>query len=129
MKIQSKKMVWNTLLHSPANFYFRLGALNAAIAVGTGAFGGHGLKKFASSEQLDVWKTAVHYHFIHSLALIAVSQLRRRHHIPGGLFTAGILLFSGSLYALVLSDVKVGLEEFHIMLNYYLILINIYWST
>ncbi|KAG2389371.1 hypothetical protein C9374_013931 [Naegleria lovaniensis] len=99
-------MVWQTLLQHPANFYFRLGALNAAIAVCTGAFGGHGLKRFATPEKIDVWKTAVQYHLIHSLALLAVSQLKTRHHLVGGLFTAGIVLFSGSLYALVLTDHK-----------------------
>ncbi len=96
------------LLQNPQNLYFKLGALNLALGVCLGAFGGHGLKKFATEYQIDVWKTAVQYQFIHGLGLMAVSQMRRRHHLVGGLFTTGIVLFSGSLYALVLTDKKVG---------------------
>jgi len=47
---------------------------------------------------------------IHSLGLMAVSQIKSRHHLVGGLFASGIVLFSGSLYALVLTENKVRFD-------------------
>jgi uncharacterized membrane protein YgdD (TMEM256/DUF423 family) len=73
-----------------------------------GAFGAHALKARLSPELLAVYQTAVQYHFWHALALVAVALASP--HLAGGawlqaagwLFLAGILLFSGSLYALAL---------------------------
>ena len=68
-----------------------------------GAFGAHALKARLGVEALSVWQTAVQYHFWHALALLAVPQLVGVWAKVGGwLFTAGILVFSGSLYALAL---------------------------
>jgi uncharacterized membrane protein YgdD (TMEM256/DUF423 family) len=82
-----------------------LGALSAALAVGLGAFGAHGLKKIASPEQLGWWDTASRYHLAIALATVLFGLLRL--HKPGspaaGLcLTLGTLLFSGSLYAMTL---------------------------
>ncbi|KAL0487529.1 hypothetical protein AKO1_008653 [Acrasis kona] len=90
-----------------ARLYLRIGAVSGALAVGFGAFGAHALKKrITDPTLLKTWETASQYHLLHSLALLGVSQCRRNHHLVGGLFTAGIILFSGSLYALVLTQKK-----------------------
>jgi uncharacterized membrane protein YgdD (TMEM256/DUF423 family) len=86
------------------NFVF-IGGLSAALAVAFGAFGAHGLKKFASPEKLAWWETASHYHLAVALATVLFGLLRL--HKPGGpaaglCLTLGTLLFSGSLYAMTL---------------------------
>ncbi len=86
-----------------------LGALAMALAVMLGAFGAHGLKARVSADALSAWQTGVQYHMIHALALLMVALLMAQFpampglHWIGGLFLAGILLFSGSLYLLVLT--------------------------
>ena len=79
----------------------------AALAVALGAFGAHGLKARLSSEMLDVWQTAVQYHAWHALGLLAAGVSGFHFEgiwirSAGWLFAAGIVLFSGSLYALAL---------------------------
>jgi uncharacterized membrane protein YgdD (TMEM256/DUF423 family) len=79
------------------------GLLGAA-GVALGAFGAHGLRARLDARALEVWETAVRYHLVHAVALLALAlsphaaQLRT----AGWLFAAGIALFSGSLYALAL---------------------------
>jgi len=73
----------------------------------SGAFGAHALKAHLPAERLQLWDTAVRYHFFHALGLLGVG-LTLRAEDAGALRTAavliivGILLFSGSLYALAL---------------------------
>ena len=87
------------------NQWFKLGSLLGALAVATGAFGAHALKELlASSGYTETFKTAVLYHFIHSLLILIVSISpyhtdRAIQHICICSAT-GILLFSGSLYLL-----------------------------
>lgn len=86
------------------------GAINAALAVALGAFGAHGLKHYVAESALQTWHTAAQYHFYHALGLILIGILTRdfSHAArPGYLMLAGIVLFCGSLYALVLSGVKI----------------------
>ena len=89
-----------------------LGALFALLAVMAGAFGAHGLRGVVDERGLEVFQTAVTYQIYHSLALILVAILpvaglsRRLLGIAAGFFVAGILLFSGSLYLLVLTDLR-----------------------
>jgi uncharacterized membrane protein YgdD (TMEM256/DUF423 family) len=85
-----------------------LGALLAALAVAGGAFGAHGLRGRLTPDDLAIFETAVRYHLIHALALFAVAWVMDRW--PGGmvstaavLMVLGILVFSGSLYLLVLT--------------------------
>ena len=98
---------------SQLNWVLPLAAINGFIAVALGAFGAHGLKKILSPAMLDVWQTAVHYHFVHTLALLAVGILAQTVMKNTALvvaacgFTAGILIFSGSLYALSLSGIRI----------------------
>ena len=88
-------------------------ALLMAVAVALGAFGAHALKARLAPDLLSVWQTGVTYHAWHALALLATGLLML--HFPDAvpfrstawLFVAGIVLFSGSLYALALTDVKI----------------------
>lgn len=88
-----------------------LGALLAAVGVGAGAFGAHGLKDKLSPEYLAVFETAVRYQMYHAFGLIAVGLVATRIdstaiRVAGIAFLAGILLFSGSLYMLVFSGTR-----------------------
>lgn len=91
--------------------WIALGAVSAAIAVAAGAFGAHGLRARVGPDLLAVWETAARYHLVHALALVAVGQVAQawRSALPraaGWLFVVGTVLFSGSLYGLVLSGVR-----------------------
>jgi uncharacterized membrane protein YgdD (TMEM256/DUF423 family) len=90
--------------------FLLLGAVAAFLAVTLGAFGAHGLRGRLSPEMMAVFQTGVQYHMAHALALILVSATMGRMsgwliQTAGWSFVAGILLFSGSLYALALSGV------------------------
>jgi uncharacterized membrane protein YgdD (TMEM256/DUF423 family) len=88
--------------------FFGLGAFFGFLAVALGAFGAHGLRGRLSPADLAVYETGVRYQMYHALALFAAAWAEGRR--PGGaaraagwLFSVGIVLFSGSLYALVLT--------------------------
>lgn len=89
------------------------GALMGALAVAIGAFGAHGLKQtLMETGRVDVFETAVRYHFFHALALLANGILMNQFNGTairyGSLFfTLGILFFSGSLYVLSLTGIGV----------------------
>ena len=84
---------------------FRLAAALAFLGVALGAFGAHALKSIlAGNGSTDAWKTAVLYHFIHALALLLLAVLPVTNRLSAGLFVAGIVLFSGSLYLLALTN-------------------------
>jgi uncharacterized membrane protein YgdD (TMEM256/DUF423 family) len=97
--------------HSPVTagrFYFGLGAVNGLLAVLLGAMGAHLLKGRIPAELMVTFETGAHYHGLHALALVAVglalaSWDTRWLRVAGVAFTAGILLFSGSLYLLAVS--------------------------
>ena len=75
-----------------------------ASAVLLGAFGAHALQKILDPRSLDLWHTAVNYHVWHALALALAAGLGsgRSRRVAMGAFALGIVLFSGSLYALAL---------------------------
>jgi uncharacterized membrane protein YgdD (TMEM256/DUF423 family) len=84
--------------------------LAGASAVVFGAFGAHALRSVLDASALATWHTGVEYHFWHALALfVAVVGLPegRARKLAVGLFAAGIVLFSGSLYALALGAPRV----------------------
>ncbi|WP_052250559.1 DUF423 domain-containing protein [Methylacidiphilum kamchatkense] len=86
------------------NIKMALPAFLGGLAVIMGAYGAHGLKPAAQeSHFIEMWKTAVQYHFIHVLALLFIGNQRKGFWIPFFLFFLGIVFFSGSLYILVLS--------------------------
>ena len=92
-----------------AKLFLSAGGLAALAAVALGAFGAHALKNRLSAEMLAVWHTGVEYHIYHALGLLAVGLVAQQ--LPGSALLkwsgwamlAGIVLFSGSLYALALS--------------------------
>jgi uncharacterized membrane protein YgdD (TMEM256/DUF423 family) len=81
-----------------------ISALVGASGVILGAFGAHALRSRLDDAALATWNTAVQYHLIHALALLALALFARATGrsvaLPSGLMAAGILLFSGSLYLL-----------------------------
>ena len=87
-----------------------IASISGALAVMAGAFGAHGLRTRVSPEQIASWVTASQYHLIHSLVLLAIALYAansgREIRVPASLFCAGILLFSGSIYLLVLTQAK-----------------------
>jgi uncharacterized membrane protein YgdD (TMEM256/DUF423 family) len=88
-----------------------LGALFAFLAVAFGAFGAHALRGRLDPEMLAVFETGVRYQFLHALALLFVGRFATSPDRPaarqaGIAFVAGIVIFSGSLYALALSGTK-----------------------
>ncbi|MDT0617102.1 DUF423 domain-containing protein [Salinisphaera sp. P385] len=88
------------------------GSLYGLLGVLLGAFGAHAMRDRLSPEMLRVWETAVQYQFWHALALLAVGLLAARLagawlNAAGVTFALGVLIFSGSLYALALTGVRV----------------------
>lgn len=82
-----------------------LAGLLVALATILGAFGAHALQARLSPERLGVYETAVRYHFFHALGLLAIGLAARAIDAPAlrwsaALVVAGIVLFSGSIYAL-----------------------------
>lgn len=85
--------------------WWTISGVAGALGVALGAFGAHGLKNVVSDPALlDTWETAARYHLIHALALGLVALHPGQPRWAGGLFVAGTLLFSGSLYVLVLTE-------------------------
>jgi uncharacterized membrane protein YgdD (TMEM256/DUF423 family) len=91
--------------------YISLASVFGALAVILGAFGAHALKEKISVQQLQVFETGVKYQFYHAIALLILGLLAEKINVPSlnysaGFFTAGILLFSGSLYLLSTIDIN-----------------------
>lgn len=85
----------------------RLAALAGFLAVALGAFGAHGLKAvLVKYGTLAPWDTAVLYHLAHAVVLLVLAQRAVVPRLPFALFGAGIVIFSGSLYTLALTNVK-----------------------
>jgi uncharacterized membrane protein YgdD (TMEM256/DUF423 family) len=80
------------------------GAINGAIAVAAGAFAAHALKARLEPHALEVFETGARYQMYHALAMVLCGLLAMTR--PGWIFQVGIVLFSGSLYALALAGVK-----------------------
>ncbi|AEV21143.1 DUF423 domain-containing protein [Geobacillus sp. G4] len=92
--------------------FILLGALNAFLAVALGAFGAHGLEGKIPDRYLEIWKTAVQYQMFHALGLLVVGLLAGKAPnvgligAAGWVMLAGIVLFSGSLYVLSVTQIK-----------------------
>ena len=90
-----------------------IGAILMALGVALGAFGAHGLRDRLDAYSMTVYEKAVFYHFIHALGILVVALLARNEVISdvgqnrvSWLLLIGILFFSGSLYALAVSGVR-----------------------
>ncbi len=85
----------------------RLAAINGFLVVALGAFGAHGLKALLQANQrLETWDTAVFYHALHTLVLLALSMQTTVARGAVWCFMIGIIVFSGSLYVLSLTNMR-----------------------
>jgi uncharacterized membrane protein YgdD (TMEM256/DUF423 family) len=94
-----------------ARIFWILGSAFAMLAVAAGAFGAHALRDRLPDTMLAIFETGVRYQMYHALALLVTALLVARAPsaaavAAGWLFAAGIVVFSGSLYVLVLSGVR-----------------------
>lgn len=89
--------------------YVLTGAVLSGLAVVLGAFGAHALASRLGPDALETFQTGVRYHMYHALALLAAGWLVDRRpdlmsaRLAGRLFVTGVVIFSGSLYALALT--------------------------
>ena len=87
--------------------FFRVAAVLGFLAVALGAFGAHALRSTLEGRgMVDVWNKAVFYQFIHAVALLALALYGTINRGACWLFVAGILVFSGSLYLLALTNLR-----------------------
>lgn len=96
---------------SRMNIWLAIAAINGFLAVAAGAFGAHGLQGRLDAHAMQIFETAARYHMYHTLAIgLAAFAMRGNASVPAqtsaGFFLAGIILFSGSLYALALTGIR-----------------------
>jgi uncharacterized membrane protein YgdD (TMEM256/DUF423 family) len=85
----------------------RIAAVLGALAVALGAFGAHGLKDLlARNNTAVIWEKAVFYHFIHAVMLFVLATRPQLQPAPWFSFLAGIVIFSGSLYLLAITNLR-----------------------
>ncbi|MEH7123325.1 DUF423 domain-containing protein [Bacillus sp. JJ1503] len=90
-----------------------IGALNAFLSVALGAFGAHGLEKVVEPKYLEIWKTGVQYQMFHATGLLVIGILLGKMPAnallswSGWMMLIGIILFSGSLYVLSVTQISV----------------------
>lgn len=87
----------------------RAGAIAGLLCVGLGAFGAHGLEAILTeNKRVDTWETAVFYHCFHSIAILALSWINNGRIAKWLIifWGSGIVVFSGSLYALSLTNIR-----------------------
>lgn len=94
-----------------ASPHVALGCFHAALAIGAGAFGAHGLKDRLDARGLEIFETAAKYHMYHALGLVLAGLMLAR--VPSAapaawLMHGGIALFCGSLYLMALTPLKLG---------------------
>lgn len=84
--------------------WIRVGALLGLLGVALGAFGAHGLPAETSSEALEWWRTGAQYHLLHAVAVVVLGLCMRAggSPLPPLLLSLGVLVFSGTLYAMAL---------------------------
>ena len=94
-------------------FFLTIAAIFGGLSVAGGAFGAHALREKISDRSLEIFDTGARYQMYHALALLLVAMLISRLENPpttllvsGWLFIIGVVIFSGSLYALSLTGIK-----------------------
>ena len=86
---------------------FRISAVFGFFAVALGAFGAHGLKPLLEKYgTADAWHTAALYHLVHAVTMLALASREPMRTWPWRLFAIGVTIFSGSLYALAITNMK-----------------------
>lgn len=88
-------------------FALRVASVLGFLGVALGAFGAHALKELLITHgRVDDWKTATLYHLVHAVVIVALSRSPRVSAAAVWLFTTGIIIFSGSLYILCVTNVR-----------------------
>ncbi len=97
-----------------SQIFLAIASIFGGLSVGMGAFGAHALQERLSERSLEIFEVAARYQMYHALALLLVALLLGHEQFPqpilvaaGWSFIIGVLIFSGSLYVLSLTDVKV----------------------
>ncbi|HLI48424.1 MAG TPA: DUF423 domain-containing protein [Chthonomonas sp.] len=110
----SSVLVKGETVSDQGRIFTALAGFSGFLSVALGAFGAHGLQAHLAALQMtEVYHTAVQYHMVHTLALLGVALLMERTKpnryltLAGWLFVVGIVLFSGSLYVLAISGLRV----------------------
>jgi uncharacterized membrane protein YgdD (TMEM256/DUF423 family) len=85
----------------------KVGAVLALLAVAFGAFGAHALRDIVTPERLQTFETGVRYQMYHALALLVMSVLPLKNYRAAWFILFGTIIFSGSLYSLVLSNMGI----------------------
>jgi uncharacterized membrane protein YgdD (TMEM256/DUF423 family) len=86
-------------------FWIQAGAICGFLAVGLGAFGAHALEAtLVEYDTLSIWETASRYHLAHAVAIVLVPSTRQCAWRPALWFVLGIIIFSGSLYLMALTN-------------------------
>ena len=93
--------------------FFIIASLSSFLSVALGAFAAHALKQKLTPEMFNIFEVGVRYHFYHAVGLFivawAISYFTTANLVPAGwLFIAGTIIFSGSLYALSLSGMRLS---------------------
>lgn len=85
------------------------GAVLGLLAVALGAFGAHAIRDHISADRMAIYQTGVQYHLAHALAILLVAQMadRLNTRAVGWLWVAGVVIFSGSLYTLAITGIRV----------------------
>lgn len=90
------------------NFWIVIGGIFGFTAVALGAFGAHSLRDVLNKEMLEIYKTGVLYHLIHSVIIASIGLLgKAKYNLAGWFLSIGIILFSGSLYVYSISTIKI----------------------
>lgn len=95
-----------------ASSFIATAAILMFIGVAAGAFGAHGLKQMLSADMLAIWQTAVSYQMVHGLGMLALGIMLQQQdnallRKAAWAMLAGVVIFSGSLYALALTGVRI----------------------
>jgi len=92
---------------TPQLFPGRVAAVFGFLGVALGAFGAHGFHELlVRNERLGNRETAVHYHLVHAVAMLVIARGATFPRVAWWLFAAGIVIFSGTLYVLALTNVR-----------------------
>ena len=100
-------MIHGHTFHVKSLSAFRLSAALAFVGVVLGAFGAHALQeRLTAFDTVKIWSTASLYHLVHSVALLVISRDYAVYKMAWWSFFVGVLIFSGSLYLLAVTDIR-----------------------
>lgn len=99
-------------MNATSKLFIRIGSILMALSIVLGAFGAHTLKNILDDKMIKVYQTAVEYQVYHALGLFLIAFIssfkeNKKAKLSGYFMMSGMFLFSGSLYALSLSGIKI----------------------